>query len=147
MAPSPVLGRISHRFPFQNRTDSLAVGRTLIVHPHLPVLTRGADVRMPHKPLLDVERSLGPRNRVSYLWRRCAIRCCPSRPPRRPRGARLVHPDAQPLTVAHRKPRTAGPGGRCAFRTRDQAPSRPPDPVLLEGRSVVALASDIAWKH
>ena len=60
MAPSPVLGRISHRFPFQNRTDSLAVGRTLIVHPHLPVLTRGADVRMPHKPLLDVERSLGP---------------------------------------------------------------------------------------
>lgn len=102
---------------------------------------------MPHEPLLHVERCFGPSQQGLVLVPEgvpadAAQADCGGR-----LAARLVHTDARALSAADRKPRAADPGRRTAFGARDQAPSRPPDPVLLKRRSVVALPGDVAPKN
>jgi hypothetical protein len=59
------------RLPYKKRPHRLAVGCPLVLHRHLAVLCRGANVGVPHQLLLYVKRSFGPPLKsVSYLCRK-----------------------------------------------------------------------------
>src|ERR1035438_5858244 len=141
-AATPLFG-LSRRFPIENLTHRLTVGRAPVPHRHFTILRGRTDVGMPHELLLNFQRGvrLAQQRAVSVpegMPADAAQADCSSCGP-----TRIVNSDEWALAPAGGKAAATDSRLCSAFRARHEAKTSPSDPVLLNWRSVIAPPCDV----